>query len=67
MNTLKTVSSCPENENDVRERVQRNMCQTFRPCRNSTLVYHCIRHDGDLVEVCAPKSLIIGNIKISLH
>lgn len=36
------------------------MCDTYSPCKEDPLVYHCVRYEDRLVEVCAPSGLITG-------
>lgn len=59
--TLEPVENCPKNETDKEGRSREKMCDTYSPCKEDPLVYHCVRYEDRLVEVCAPSGLITGN------
>jgi len=59
--TLEKVDSCPRNNVTIRERSETKNCQQYEPCKGDPLVYHCVRHENNLVEVCAPKEIITGH------
>ena len=58
--TLEEVDSCPKNNVTIRERSERKNCEKFKPCQGHPLLYHCVRHENNLVEVCAPEETITG-------
>lgn len=51
---------CPESEKDYQERSEKISCESYLPCLGEPLVYHCVRLEVELVEVCAPRNQIIG-------
>lgn len=59
--TLEPVENCPRNETDIERRSRGKKCGTYSQCQEDPLVYHCVRYEDRLVEVCAPKGLITGN------
>lgn len=59
--TLEPVENCPRNETDIEGRSREKKCDTYSPCKEDPLVYHCVRYEDRLVEVCAPRRLITGN------
>lgn len=60
--TIKIVKSCPHDRVVLHERSQKKMCNSFQPCLGEPLVFHCIRFKDKLIEVCAPRTDITGNI-----
>lgn len=58
--TLETVDACPENRIDLQRRQQKKNCDTFPPCRREPLVYHCVRFNDYIVEICVPVVVIRG-------
>lgn len=54
------VEMCPESEKDYQERSEKISCESYPPCLGKPLVYHCVRLEVELVEVCAPRNQIIG-------
>lgn len=54
------MENCPRNETDIEGRSREKMCDTYSPCNEDPLVYHCVRYEDKLVEVCAPRGLITG-------
>ena len=61
---MKVVEGCPRNNNTFEMRLQSKRCTDFPLCTNERLVYHCVRYEDNLVEVCAPEGDITGNINI---
>lgn len=59
--TLEPVERCPINEADIQGRLLDKKCSTYPHCQGEPLVYHCVRYEDKLVEVCAPRGLITGN------
>lgn len=59
--TLEKVLTCPENDAIILERVSRKKCDSLPHCQKEPLVYHCVRFEGKLVEVCSPKRQIPGH------
>lgn len=57
---LVIVNSCPENEITFEKRSNEKQCETKPNCLGKTLVYHCVKCNENLVEVCAPSSPIVG-------
>ena len=64
--TLEKVDSCPRNNVTIMERSKRKNCAKYEPCKGQPLVYHCVRHENNLVEVCAPVETITGKHKVIL-
>lgn len=60
--TIVNVDTCPKNLYDLLRRSQRKKCDSFQPCRNESLVYHCVRFEDSIIEVCAPKGTITGMV-----
>lgn len=58
--TLESVENCPRNETDIEGRSRKKKCGTYSQCKEEPLVYHCVRYEDGLVEVCAPRGLITG-------
>lgn len=58
--TQQEVKNCPENEKNHLERSNTLQCDRYPPCEEELLIYHCVRHEGQLVEVCAPRTKITG-------
>lgn len=58
--TVQQVTTCPENEKSYLQRSKSKQCDNYPPCMGKPLVYHCIRYEGDLVEVCSPRTKITG-------
>lgn len=58
--TLEKVDSCPRNNVTIMERSERKNCAKYEPCKGDPLVYHCVRHENNFVEVCAPEETITG-------
>lgn len=61
--TLENVFTCPENNDILLKRLGRKKCDIFPQCQKEPLVYHCVRFEGELVEVCAPRCLIAGTCR----
>lgn len=59
--TLETVERCPRNATDIERRSRGKKCDINSPCQEDPSVYHCVRYEDRLVEVCAPRGLITGN------
>lgn len=59
--TIVKVKTCPKNRFDLHRRAQSKNCASFQPCRNESLVYHCVRFEDSMIEVCVPKGTITGN------
>lgn len=59
--TMKVVDGCPRTKNTLQMRLQSKSCIDFPLCKSEPLVYHCVRYEDGLVEVCAPEGDIIGN------
>lgn len=59
--TLEPVENCPRNETDIEGRSRKKKCGTYSQCQKEPLVYHCVKYEDILVEVCAPRGLITGN------
>nr|XP_022289759.1 uncharacterized protein LOC111101525 [Crassostrea virginica] len=59
--TLHKVNKCPENSEVAQKRSERKGCAKYEKCNNKPLVYHCIKYDKTLVEVCAPIEIILGS------
>lgn len=57
---LVIVNSCPENTITFKKRSNEKQCETKPNCLGKTLVYHCVKCNENLVEVCAPSSPIVG-------
>lgn len=60
MKTLKEVNDCPTNDKEFKERSENKNCNPLLTCGGQPLFYHCVRSEGMLVEVCAPKTQITG-------
>lgn len=60
--TIVNVDTCPKNLCDFRRRSQRKNCDSLQSCRNESLVYHCVRFEDSIIEVCAPEGTIRGMI-----
>lgn len=58
--TLQKVVTCPENDKSHFERSKSKQCDNYPSCMGKPLVYHCIRYEGYLVEVCSPRTKIKG-------
>lgn len=58
--TLETVERCPRNATDIERRSRGKKCDINSPCQEDPSVYHCVRYEDRLVEVCAPRGLITG-------
>lgn len=58
--TIVNVDTCPKNLCDFRRRSQRKNCDSLQSCRNESLVYHCVRFEDSIIEVCAPEGTIRG-------
>lgn len=56
------VPKCPGNDKAARERSKMKKCDNYKPCNGETLVYHCARDNGSLVEACAPIVTILGSL-----
>lgn len=56
--TIVNVDTCPKNLCDFRRRSQRKNCDSLQSCRNESLVYHCVRFEDSIIEVCAPEGTI---------
>lgn len=54
--TVQQVATCPENDKSYLERSISKQCDNYPPCMGKPLVYHCIKYEGDLVEVCSPRT-----------
>nr|XP_034318320.1 uncharacterized protein LOC105330893 isoform X1 [Crassostrea gigas] len=59
--TIIKVDYCPNNKIQLKRRSKMKMCNNFPNCMGEPLVYHCVRYKNDIVEVCAPRSIIRGN------
>nr|XP_022286769.1 uncharacterized protein LOC111099673 isoform X2 [Crassostrea virginica] len=59
--TLELVEYCPRNSTSLQNRLISKKCSDFSSCNNERLVYHCVRSEDSLVEVCAPEGHIIGH------
>ena len=59
--TLELVEYCPRNSTSLQNRLISKKCSDISSCNNERLVYHCVRSEDSLVEVCAPEGHIIGN------
>lgn len=59
--TFEKVLTCPENDDILLKRLSRKKCDSFPQCQREPLVYHCVRFEEGLVEVCAPRDLIPGH------
>lgn len=57
---MEQVDECPQDIDELKERSNKKKCDSYLPCGGEPLVYHCVTFNGKLVEVCAPRSLIIG-------
>lgn len=57
---LVIVNSCPNNTITLEKKSKEKRCETKPKCFGETLVYHCVKSEENLVEVCAPSSPIIG-------
>lgn len=58
---LVIVDACPENKIVFEKRSKEKMCETKPKCHGEILMYHCVKSEESLVEVCAPSSTIIGS------
>lgn len=58
--SLKKVNNCPKSNVALQDRSQNLKCDVYPECQGEPLVYHCVKFDGYLVEVCSPKSPIVG-------
>lgn len=58
--TVKKVHRCPQNDTKFEEQSNIKNCSRYPACNGEQLVYHCVRSEEMLVEVCAPRSFIIG-------
>ena len=59
------MDSCPTNNKTIQERSLKKNCQKHGFCQEDPLVYHCVRYENSLAEVCAPKGLITGKCIIT--
>lgn len=58
--TFEIVDSCPENDVVLQKRLEKKKCSSASPCHGEPLVYHCLRFETKLGEVCSPVRLIKG-------
>lgn len=58
--SLKGVNSSSKSKTDYQERSQSMSCESYPLCLGEPLVYHCVRLEEELVEVCAPRNQITG-------
>lgn len=58
--SLQKVDNCPGNDAHLRQRSIIKMCDSYPPCNGERLVYHCVRFQEYLVEVCSPMGYIRG-------
>lgn len=58
--TLEKVTKCPTDDNTFKERSQKKNCNKLSHCAGELLVFHCVISEGEIVEVCAPRTLITG-------
>lgn len=59
--TIEPLQSFPVTYTIFQERMQQKKCENLPKCNGEVLVYHCVRYNDDLVEVCAPRRLITGS------
>lgn len=59
--TIEPLQNFPVSYTILQERMQQKKCDNLPKCNGEVLVYHCVRYNHDLVEVCAPRRLITGS------
>lgn len=59
--TIEPLQNFPVSYTILQERMQQKKCDNLPKCNGEDLVYHCVRYNHDLVEVCAPRRLITGS------
>lgn len=65
--TFEIVDSCPENDVVLQKRSEKKKCSSASPCHGEPLVYHCLRFETKLGEVCSPVRLIKGSCCVEFN
>lgn len=60
------VSRCPESIQSINDSSKKKNCGNYQKCTGQQLVYHCMIFKERFVEVCAPRTYIIGMLSKSV-
>lgn len=58
--TAEPVQELPKNSTVFNEQTRKKNCESLPKCNGKLLVYHCVRFNERIVEVCAPMHVIRG-------
>lgn len=68
--TARKVKSCPQNVKEWNKAATRKGCeQMSHSCNSSSFDYHCVINawGNETIEVCAPRSVIVGKSASIYH